>query len=466
MINKKSASAEISNDLNKIEQLVANDPKKEQEATAYLTNIMQNLKHLITSNLSIQAPTGSTVQPVNQKPVSKVAEELAANNPVGIDLVIKELNNQIAQICNTVPDCDPIILNIKQQIKKLQIHFKQEYQRGISDSEKATQKYFSDVASSIEPLIKKLGTNKTIQSDVKEKLEGMFSRAVLRNMQLSREDIVNFLQEAEKGHIINMTELVKHDEGNIQDFVNKKYLKQFNLFKDALFGYVPGGTGANMGPGEVALSLLGNPTAKAEVGDLRIGNSMYEIKGNKPNRGGGRMNGKQVLKPTSGMKYIRDFFRGAFAQETVYKNAMGKTVSKYNWNDKGIKQLNDDLYYLVPNASQRERVLKKFLFGLWSHMITNYQEIKNFKEIIESSVSRGFIDPEMAKHNVIKLLYESYRLSDGEGKNKELNILALNASTLNYKIIRNVNDFQNLRVKGGINWNDANSSTSPQTYVD
>jgi hypothetical protein len=295
----------------------------------------------------------------------------------------------------------------------------------------------------------------------------MFSKVVLRNRQLSKEEVISFLDAANNSHIINMTELVKQEEGNVLNFVNKKYIEQFNLFKDSLFGYIPGGTGANMGPGEVALSLLGNPTKKGTIGDLLVGNTMYEIKGNRPGKGGGRMNGKQVQKPTSGMNWIRDFFKKTFNKETVFKNEKGKPISMYNWNDLGIKNLNDDVTKLVPNIDQRDRILKKFLIGLWSFMILNHKEIDNFKKIIESSVSEGIIDPVKAKYNILSVLYESYRLSDGEGegKDKQLNIIVLNASTLNFRIIRNASDFSHIQVKGGVNWNDANSSTSPQTHI-
>lgn len=464
-ISESNDTAEVSSDLNQIQQLVSNDPVKEKHATSYLTKILQKINQLVSAadKKSITSPITqpNTTPTSNTKPA--VAEEISNSVLPGI---ITSINVQMLEL-SRIPGMEEQIKKLKEYINNLKNQCKIEYQRGIDDAEKSTQKYFSDIDSYIDPLLTKLGPNNTIKGDVKKQLESMFSKAVLRNRQLSKEEVISFLDAANNSHIIDMTKLVKQEEGNVLNFVNKKYVKQFNLFKDSLFGYIPGGTGANMGPGEVALSLLGNPTEKGTIGDLLVGNTMYEIKGNRPGKGGGRMNGKQVQKPTSGMNWIRDFFKETFNKETVYKNEKGKPISMYNWNDLGIKNLNDDVTKLVPNINQRDRILKKFLVGLWSFMILNHKEIDKFQEIISSSVSEGIIDPVKAKYNILTVLYESYRLSDGEGegKDKQLNIIVLNASTLNFRIIRKASDFSNIQVKGGVNWNDANSSTSPQTHI-
>ena len=73
---------------------------------------------------------------------------------------------------------------------------------------------------------------------------------------------------------------------------------------------------------------------------------------------------------------------------------------------------------------------------------------------------------------IVELLYESYADSDGEkdesGKQKPFNIMVFNAQSLEYKIIRATDGFvnQGIKVIGGIDWNDANASASPQLYID
>ena len=79
----------------------------------------------------------------------------------------------------------------------------------------------------------------------------------------------------------------------------------------------------------------------------------------------------------------------------------------------------------------------------------------------------GIVDIGKAIQTAAELLYESYALSDGQMiKGKPIfNIIVLNAGNLNYQIIRSSKDISKVRIVGGISWNDANQSTSPQLFM-
>ena len=105
-------------------------------------------------------------------------------------------------------------------------------------------------------------------------------------------------------------------------------------------------------------------------------------------------------------------------------------------------------------------------------MIQNHKEIENFDGRIQSMVSDNGTISDQAIRIITELLYESYALSDGEkdekGNQKPFNIMVFNAQTLEYRIVRSTAGFakQGIRVIGGIDWNDANASASPQLYID
>jgi hypothetical protein len=324
---------------------------------------------------------------------------------------------------------------------------------------------------SLRPLILKVSADKKIQAEVKSQLEGWFSNLVLRDRKVTKDDMLAFLNEAAQGHIIDMKNLVKKDKGNVSNFVNPNYSDIFELFKDRMFKYKPGGSGASIGPGEIAFTLLGNPAEKAAIGDIRVDGVMYEIKGGY-NLKGGRLGSKQVKKPISAWSWIVDFFKtNVPSLNPTFTTAKNKQGMKYNWNPKGISLLNQDLVAAIPNKAKRTKILLSFLNGLWKYMILNHESISNMDKMMHDmiDVSTGTLDVGKTIQNTTKILYEAYKLSDGDiapgSKKPYLNILVLNTETLNYQIIRSSKDIDKVDIKSGIVWNDNTASASPQLYI-
>lgn len=460
----------VQSDLQQISTAVKADPNKAEYAKKFLSNLLDFTKNIVAKVKTKPVNAAPANAAVNTMPSTQPVKEAAADiASLGVDNLIKELNLQIDEICKTVQNCDPIVSILRKKITELKKTVQGAFTLGKAASEKETQKYFSDLEAALKPLVAKVSSNPKISSAVKSQLEGWFNNAVLRDKRVTKEQMIAFLKEAAEGHIIDMKTLVTKPQGNILDYVNPKYKDIFMMFKNVIFDYKPGGSGANLGPAEVALTLLGNPAEKADVGDIRVDGVMYELKGGSQGKGG-RLNGKEILKPTSGGAFIKDYFSKKLKTiQPMWANKKGKKVHKYNWNATGIERLNQDLITAGYRTAQRNKILYDFLLKLWQHIITNHEQINGFEDKIIEMIDPklGAIDPKKAIPNATKLLYQSYQLSDGQlvGKKKLMNILVINSESLNYKIIKQEKDIDKIEIKGGIDWNDANTSASPQLYI-
>ena len=116
---------------------------------------------------------------------------------------------------------------------------------------------------------------------------------------VTQEEIKTFLQACADGKVINMLGVVQESRGNVKNHVNPEYQKVFDVFvKENIFSYSPGTTSGAIGPGEMALSMMGNPAEKGKKGDLKVGDQEVEIKASKAT--GGRLNSKAIAKATTG----------------------------------------------------------------------------------------------------------------------------------------------------------------------
>lgn len=437
----KESQVEVVRDLQDLEVAAKQDPKKEPAIKTALSKLLQFVR-------------------------SKVA---TTGQPVEEDIGVKSISQLSAELKLLFGKVDPKTQKLIQaQLDK--IH-QTAFELGKAEAEKSTQQYFSDLETVINPLLIKVSSDESIQQQVKSQLEGWFSNTVLRDRAVPKDKMIEFLREAGQGHIIDMKKLVQQDQGNVHNFINPKYKDLFEMFKERLFKLKPGGSGANLGPGEVAFTLLGNPAEKAAIGDIKVDGVMYEIKGGSKNKGG-RMNGKLVQKPTAGFMWIDQFFKKNLPSiNPVFVGDNNKKAMKYNWNPSGIRTLNQDIANAIPNKAKRNKFLMSFLDGLWKYMIRNHEDIADLDTMIANMLdtSTGEIDPVKAMRNATHILYESYILSDGEmnpkTKKSNLNIIVLNTSTLNYQIIRTPKDLDKVAIKDGISWNNANSSASPQVYI-
>tara|TARA_A100001388_G_C28774412_1_gene506275 strand:- start:946 stop:2619 length:1674 start_codon:yes stop_codon:yes gene_type:complete len=306
------------------------------------------------------------------------------------------------------------------------------------------------------------------------------------------EEIKVFLQACADGKVIDMKKVISMDRGNIKNNVNPEHQKVFDVFvKENIFSYSPGTTSGAIGPGEMALSMMGNPAEKGKKGDLRIGNEEIEIKASA--KTGGRFNSKKIAKATTGWavwaqeinKITQNAPEDAEISVTQKDNTekkvkvrdyngnrynvikgKAKEGSKYNWNGKGLKALNIEILEPYSNPRQTFEMFSKTFRAL----IQNYDAISkpapgndhhkpyNPDELIKKAIqSDGTIDMRAMNIAYSKIAYTSYHLADGI-----TTVMLLRTDTLDYTIFRNADDLVNkmsgdnatIEANSGFNWND------------
>jgi len=276
--------------------------------------------------------------------------------------------------------------------------------------------------------------------------------------QTNETEIQEFLEACVAGDVINMLSLIAETNGNVESHVNEEFIKLFNIFKtQKIFSYNPGKTSGAIGPGEMALSMMGNPAQKAKKGDLLIGDKEIEVKAGSTS--GGRLNSKKITKPaaawkkawTPGIQKIVDSIPAGtpirlknqetgqvvgvpkenFTANVVnYKTEVtdtgekvkgaGKEGARYNFNDTGLNALNNDL--LRPFSTRA--LTSELFYETFRRIILNLDQVEDSlgqtaMELIDSAIPTtedgrdGGIDVDSMIKAYTLLAYESYHLADG-----------------------------------------------------
>ena len=326
--------------------------------------------------------------------------------------------------------------------------------------------------------------------------------------------IKQFLEACVAGKVINMINVIAKDKGSIKDHVNPEFKEVFDVFvEENIFSYAPGTTSGAIGPGEMALSMMGNPAEKGKKGDLKIGDEEVEIKASA--KTGGRFNSKKITKATTGWAVwsakINEIMQSADKDATVnVKQKDGKIVkikankyngnqynvikgkakegSKYNWNTQGFNALNAEV--IEPYATP-EQTADLFISSIKA-LVQNYDALGKpatnqdgtpnkhhvpfdpKKLIIEAITqekgppSKDYPDGRIyttvnkEKMNIAysKIAYASYHLADGI-----TTVMLLRTDNLDYTIFRGADDLVGKMKSGnvvtglnggsgGFNWND------------
>jgi hypothetical protein len=444
-----------------------------------LNALIQRVKNFKDDNTTAKSKSFKPISLPSEKPVESL-DEAVGDTEAKIKSAEDKLKTLRFMLQNfRDPKVGEIIQELENDVLELKNIHREELKGAGDVRQQEIENWFSGLDKDIMALAAKASSNSTIQKEITNRFKGSFTTEVLIKKNITKDDLTKFLQDAEEGKVIDMESLVLKDSGNINSYVGSEYKKVFDAIKADIFPYSPPGTGHNMGPGEVALTMFGNPITKGSVGDLNVNGVLYELKGaktrdakGKKSLSGGRMNGKDVSKPTTGRTAIVSWVKKNLGKDALNPYLEGTKLRDLNWNAKGIENLNTLFQTNIRNGAKRTIKLREFMLDLWHAMIQNHKEIENFDGRIQSMVSDNGTISDQAIRIITELLYESYALSDGEkdekGNQKPFNIMVFNAQTLEYRIVRSTAGFakQGIRVIGGIDWNDANASASPQLYID
>lgn len=355
----------------------------------------------------------------------------------------------------------------------------------VQGYQEATEEDLASMPSRTRASVKKAAVN--AEKFTKTLKQALFGKILdmQEGSDVTQDEIKDFLKACADGKVINMLGVIGTDRGNIKDHVNPEYQKVFDIFvEENIFSYSPGTTSGAIGPGEMALSMMGNPAEKGKKGDLKIGDKEVEIKASA--KTGGRLNSKSITKATSGWQIwkqrINDILKDAPKDRTIgvtnKKNQTeqipinkfdgnqyniikdkSKLGSKYNFNDKGIRALNAEVLQPYSNF---EKTFTLF-HDTFKSLVLNFDKIKMADKLIANAIEQdGTVDFQKIGRAYTKIAYESYHMADGI-----TTIMFLRTDTLDYTIAADGDDLVQKMQDGtivmsaGFNWNDDQQTPTP-----
>jgi hypothetical protein len=210
-------------------------------------------------------PASSAIPTTNQIAKTESLEETTIQDIPSLKSKIDGIESNI-KLLKTLKLGKQAILIVKQLEAQIN-EFEEEIKNALKE---ATDSY-----KSLDPYISNM------LSKVNENNEQSIARArsIFLNDEIPIEEAKRFLEVAQTG-VIDMIPMVKKSKGKLDQFVvNDPVVKRVYAKVIADFiNWIPGKTAGNVGPGEFALVMLGNPTGKEKKGDLKIGDEMFEVK--------------------------------------------------------------------------------------------------------------------------------------------------------------------------------------------
>lgn len=472
---------QIKDDLSAINKEVDIATKADPSLAIQVKGALQkllNYTHKVLNTHRHQSHEDGTAGSHNTPMVTEDVQHLA---------LISELEEQIVQIRHTVPNPDTIIAPIQATITKLRESTHKLAERSKDEGYQQAQKEQQDFMKAIDDQLKRLaekidghvvrdwqspvdgkkmtksqaGKEKTrakVQSGLMDLFDSLF-RNYIKAGKLTQDEALNFATAAANGEVIDMRRLVNSNAGHglIDDYVNPAHKKVYDIIIDSLINAMPAATGGNVGPGELALAALGNPTEKAiDKGDLVVDGVIYEIKAGNSNKAkgaltGGRLNGTKIQAGRAAHAAILNLLnkehRNLYtAMQRVFQRGdyeRGKTLipgitdsGTTNW-EKGLNE-----------AGYSKNQTVSFLHDLIGMIVSNYDEITGSKtdqyynSLLDASVQQTQEGISLSYQGLMKAItfiqHDSYKKTDGFD-----HIMLLNKGSRTFTIINDGRDFVN-----------------------
>jgi hypothetical protein len=315
-------------------------------------------------------------------------------------------------------------------------------------------------------------------------------RTIFQKDEIPTNDAIEFLKAAQNGDVIDMVKLVRTSDGVIDSFVKPKLRKTFVKVIGDFFDVLPQATGGNIGPGEVAFTLLGNPVEKVRKGDLMVGaepnGEKFEIKaGNTtipqtkkgagtPKLSGAILGGDKIPTGKSAWPAVKKILDVAGFTDTEVADTDGKPYPNYRLNNVGMKQFNDAI---IAQKIPTKRVAQAFsdiiniLYpSVWDeNVLTDITEIlkRGKGKIVLATVKPGEAKALENNNDLMRYItskaLETYKQDVGKD-----NFIFFNKTTRTFKVLRGDEFNQDLsdpsgklKVIRGIDWNDGAYKASP-----
>jgi hypothetical protein len=317
----------------------------------------------------------------------------------------------------------------------------------------------------------------------KDALLGIFPQFGIGNEQMTL-----FLQGAKEGKIIDMQKLVNSFDGIIDNHVNSVYKPVYMKVIGSFFNLADGmRTAGNIGPGEVAFVLLGNPAEKMVKGDLKVGKESFEVKASSDSAGKEKKDGspgatkpngavfgaKVNQKPASAWPNVQEILNKYEIEQTtrvVTNKETGETkeLERFKLNASGMTDLNAELDSMRMPKAKRAKLMSEILKQLFPKIINQDRAGFEQKVLATMNPKTGHF-PIEDNGSLMKLIaltaLEGYKLE----KHKE-NFIFFNKTSRNYKVFRGtqIDDAINndtIRLFKGIDWSDGQYPAAPKMYI-
>lgn len=344
----------------------------------------------------------------------------------------------------------------------------------------AARKELTDLAGDVLDRISKDGAS----DSEKESLIAIFA-----TNNVPDEHMKFFLQGAKTGKIIDMLSLVQSSNGKIDDHVRQPYRAIFSKVIGNFFNLADGmRTAGNIGPGEVAFVLLGDPAEKMEKGDLKVGGETFEVKASsdtpgklkkdgtpgasKPN--GAVFGAKVNQKPASAWPIVQEILTKYKIDRTTrqVKDADSPTgfkeLERFKINSSGMTDLNAELDSMRMPKEKRANLMVDILEQLFPKIVK--QDKKKFTQHVALTMdpTTGHF-PTEDTGELMKLLAKTALTGYKLEKHKE-NFIFFNKSSRTYYIFRGDEmaeaiDDGTIRLFKGIDWSDGQYPAAPKMYI-
>jgi hypothetical protein len=344
----------------------------------------------------------------------------------------------------------------------------------------AARKELNDLAGDVLSRISKDGAS----DSEKESLIAIFA-----TNNVPEEHMKFFLQGAKAGKIIDMLGLVNASNGKIDSHVRQPYRAIFSKVIADFFNLADGmRTAGNIGPGEVAFVLLGNPAKKMAKGDLEVGNESFEVKASsdtpgklkkdgtpgasKPN--GAVFGAKVNQKPASAWPIVQEILRKYKIDRTTreVKDASSPTgfkeLERFKINASGMTDLNAELDSMRMPKAKRANLMADILEQLFPKIVK--QDKKEFIQHVALTMdpTTGHF-PTEDTGELMKLLAKTALTGYKLEKHKE-NFIFFNKSSRTFYVFRGDEmaeaiDDGTIRLFKGIDWSDGQYPAAPKMYI-
>lgn len=494
----EQAEAEIKSDLDVIEKELETAQSSDRLLVAQAKNLLQTLINQargVLNRAHHDAHENNEIGPVNQN----------INEDVGTYTLVHELENEIGQICITVPNCDPIVAALRNKVHKLRQTlegaFDKQKAQGRAEAQQAALNFMQQIDSLLAILaqkidgyvipsyknagykkteINKMKTREKTQNSLVALFDSLF-RKKIKSGEVTQDEALNFAKGAAEGYVLDMSSLVKNEErhGYVDEYVNPSYKKVYSAVIDDMLNTMPAKTGAIIGPGEIAMLALGNADTKAPgKGDLVVDGVMYEVKAGSYVKSeaptGGRLNGSKIQTSKAAHADLEKLLK---REHKLLWDKMNMLFSKGEWKGKyvisGITESGTKNYEKAMNlAGYNKQQAIDFLHDLGAILVIDYHDTVNrrvdqyYHDLIDSAVQQSPEGISLSYRGLIKAIsfiqHESYK-----GTDKFNHILLLNKNNRTFTIIDSGEDFVNkindgtvLLAKGlSINASDPQSAT-------